>query len=272
MVGWLVPASYRLVNCVRDRLRGNIGGRPHMIEAPSTVGSRPILCAVTPPGMKSPRRGKKLPSKIDPTRRRLHPSQRFDFDWRMADCAEQLFVTPDIAFERGDVEITDEQGGAVERFRPARHAFEEIQFLAELVIDVAVRNIAPGGDIDVFEPHPVRQPHTDVASFSICLPVQPVILDQRNTREDCDAVVHLLAVQHLMDVAQVPKCLCRKDIVQSLGFLKTEDVGRFLAEELLDDTDAEPDRIDVPGSDFQRVVHQVRCSDANRSTPDPERE
>ena len=34
-----------------------------------------------------------------------------------------------------------------------------------------------------------------------------------------------------------------------LGFLKAEDIGRFLAQELLDDVDAGADAIDVPGSD-----------------------
>ena len=64
---------------------------------------------------------------------RIHEAlQALDLDRRVADHLEQLLVVPHVAFERGDVEIADDQRRAVDRIGPAGHPVEEIELLAEL--------------------------------------------------------------------------------------------------------------------------------------------
>ena len=46
-------------------------------------------------------------------------AERLDFDRRVADDLEQRLVIVDVAFERGDVEIADDQRGPVELVRPS---------------------------------------------------------------------------------------------------------------------------------------------------------
>src|SRR5207244_11038869 len=48
----------------------------------------------------------------------------------------------------------------------------------------------------------------------------------------------------------------REIAVYHLGFLQTQYVRSFLVKELLDDADAEPHRIDVPGSDLHGIGHR----------------
>ena len=47
-------------------------------------------------------------------------------------------------------------------------------------------------------------------------------------------------------------------VVNDLGFLKAQHVGGVLDQKPLDDIEAEPDRIDVPGGDTQG--HGARCN------------
>ena len=74
-------------------------------------------------------------------------------------------------------------------------------------------------------------------------------------RGDGDAMVHRLAADDDVVVAEPPEQPFRELAVADLGLLQAEDVGRFLDEEFLDDLDAGADRIDVPGRDFQSGGH-----------------
>src|SRR4051812_14664560 len=115
-----------------------------MIQPTAPVRHRPILGAVAPPSEASLRRGNKAAAQIGPVVRCLKTPERLNLDRSMADHVEQLLVAPDIAFQRRDVEIADDDGRHPHRFRPLRHARKEIELLAELWIEIAVWNVSAG--------------------------------------------------------------------------------------------------------------------------------
>ena len=96
-----------------------------------------------------------------------------------------------------------------------------------------------------------------MARLAIGLPVEPVILMNRHPAHDRDAMVHFLAVQHLMDIAQTAEHIGGEGLVHHLGFLKAQYVRRFLGQELFDNVDARADAVDVPGCDGKSVGHGV---------------
>ena len=140
--------------------------------------------------------------------------------------------------------------GRFERFGPARHAVEEIELLAELRVELAVGDVATCGNVDVLQPDAVGQHHAQMPCLPVRLPVEAVVRDDRYLRDRRDAVVHALAVDYDVAIAQPPERIDREILVDDLGFLKAQDIGLGLAQELLDDTDPEADRIDVPTDDL----------------------
>src|SRR4051812_6295112 len=134
MIGWLDPRTARLAHPVRGRELCDRRAGPRMIEPAAAIVGGPIGRAVAPPGVEPLRRRIEMPAEIDPVMARLQAPERRDLDRRMADDVEQLLVAPDIAFERGDVEIAYDQGRLGQIFGPARHPLDEIELLPEFRI------------------------------------------------------------------------------------------------------------------------------------------
>ena len=153
----------------------------------------------------------------------------------MADDVEQRLVVPHVAFQRRDVEVADDQSRLSQLFRPARHPLDEVELLAELGVERAVGNVAAGGDIDILEPDAAVEPGADMARLAIVLPVVAPGVVKRQPRQDRDAMVHLLAVELVMDVAARMEQVGREDMILRLGFLQAEDVRLLLVEEAFDD-------------------------------------
>jgi len=82
-----------------------------------------------------------------------------------------------------------------------------------------------------------------------------VVLAHRHLRDDRHAVVHRLAADDDVIVAEPPEKPFRKLGIADLGLLQAEDIGRLLGQELLDDFRARADRIDVPGRDLESGGH-----------------
>ena len=108
-------------------------------------------------------------------------------------------------------------------------------FWPNLGLSVAVGNVAARGHVDVLQPDPAIEPDADMARLAVRLPVEPVVLAHRHLRGDGDAMVHRLAADEEVVVAEPPEQPFRELGVADLGFLQAEDVGRFLGQELLDD-------------------------------------
>src|SRR5262245_55698261 len=120
--------------------------------------------------------------------RSLQFRQRLDFHRGMADDREQSLVAPDVALQWRDVEVANHDGRLGKTLRPARHAIDEVEFLPELPVLLAVRDVAAGGDIDIFEPDSAFEPRPDVARLAIVLPVVLAGIRERNAAENCDAM------------------------------------------------------------------------------------
>ena len=88
--------------------------------------------------------------------------------------------------------------------------------------------------------------------FAIVLPVEAAFLGQRYLRQRGDAVVHLLAADEPVAVAEPLEHRVGKVVVDDLGLLQAQDVGGVIAQEPLDDVEAEAHRIDVPRGDRER--------------------
>ena len=98
--------------------------------AAATVGSAPVLCPVTPPGVKFFLFGHETAQGVDPFARIEHCRQFFNFHRRVADHFQQSFVAPDIVFKRRDVEIADEDGasfGDLFFLDPVTHLIKKIE-------------------------------------------------------------------------------------------------------------------------------------------------
>src|SRR3546814_4614544 len=97
--------------------------------------------------------------------------------------------------------------------------------------------MSPPAGTYVFEPDAAVELDTDMARLAIVLPVVAVILPDRQAAEDRDTMVHALAAQYQMVVAQAPEHAFGKVAVDDLGLLKTENVGHLVCEEHLDDVE-----------------------------------
>ena len=168
----------------------------------------------------------------------------------MADHVEQRLVAPDIALQRRDVEVADDQGRLGKPFRPARHALDEIQLLPELRIDLAIGNIAAGGHIDILDPDPAVEPDADMARLAIVLPVVAALVVQAAADRMATPWCIRWPLSLRCDVAEASEQLGREDLVVGLGLLKAQHVGLLLGQEAFDDPGAGSHRIDVPAGDL----------------------
>ncbi len=115
--------------------------------------------------------------------------------------------------------------------------------------------VAAGRNVDVLQPDPAFEANPDMARLAIGLPIVALLLPRRQSAEDRHSVVHALAAEDLVNVAEAVEHAGGEVGVADLGLLQAQYVGRFLAEELLDDLDACADGIDVPGGDLERERH-----------------
>jgi hypothetical protein len=58
-----------------------------------------------------------------------------------------------------------------------------------------------------------------------------------------------------MRVSERRKQIVREFCIARLCFLQAQYIGGLLPQEAFDDVAAKPDRIDIPGSDAQRIGH-----------------
>src|SRR5258705_4780060 len=174
-----------------------------MVEPAPAIVPGPVGRAIAPPSEAALGRWDEAAADVDPVVRLLQPGQRIDLNLRVADDVDQFLVVPYVAFQWRDVEVADDDRRFGQRFRPARHALDEIEFLPKFRILVAIGNVAARGHVDVFEPDSAIEPNTDVTRLAIVLPVVAARIAQRNPAEDRDAMVHPLPVELLVAIAEL---------------------------------------------------------------------
>src|SRR3546814_2714040 len=101
------------------------GACPDMIEPPSAIRCLPVARAVAPPCEQLVGRWNEAAADVHPAVALLEAAQRRDLDRRVADDIEERLVAPDVAFERRDVEIAEQDRRLAQFLGPPRHPFEE---------------------------------------------------------------------------------------------------------------------------------------------------
>ena len=180
-----------------------------MVEPPPAVLFLPIG-AVGPPRPVALRRGDELAAQIDPAVSIAKTPQRLDLYWRVADHLDQCLVIVNVAFQRGDVEVADQQRRPVELVGPAgSSARGKSSFWPNLGLAVRSANVAARGDIDVIQhqPLPLRPSSSTPTCRASPLSCQSCRLNfaQRDAADRGDAVVALLPVHRAVGVAQPPR-------------------------------------------------------------------
>lgn len=190
--------------------------------------------------------------------------QRFNFDRSMADDVEQSLMTPDIASERSDIEIADNDRWFAKAFRPAGHPLKEIELLAEFRIQYPVGNVAPGRDVYILQTDAGFQSNADVPRLAIVLPVVLARVLQRGPAKDRDSVVHTLPVELLMPVSVLREEIGRENAIEHLRFLEAQDIRLLFCNEALNEVGARTNGVDIPGDDLE-LGHGRRCKHARRA-------
>ncbi|MPL60763.1 hypothetical protein SDC9_06325 [bioreactor metagenome] len=247
VVGGLFPAPRRAQDPAAMRRVRDVGRRPDVIEPAPLVGRVPVLGAIAPPRIKQPL-GNVLPGHVDPAPGVARLRQMFDLNGRVRDDLQKRLVAPNVILARGDVQIAHQNRllGSV-REEIVAHMGQEIELLAEFLVLRAVRNVAARRHVEIVDRHAILEPRRHVPRLAKPGIITRPRLDERQLRQDRDAVVTLLAPRHHPVVAQRAETLERDLLDRALAFLQAEHVGRLLAQQLLDQPLAQADRIDVPG-------------------------
>ena len=114
---------------------------------------------------------------------------------------------------------------------PCRHLVDERELVGELVVDRRIRLVAAGGNVEIVDLEPVgaaAEPHPHVARVALGAEVARDRLDDRQPRDDGDAVIALLAVERDVLVAELAELAERELPVRAFRLLQAERVGRFV--------------------------------------------
>ena len=117
-------------------------------------------------------------------------------------------MAPDVVLERRDVEVADDDGAARRLVlvpEPGRHLVDEGELVGELVVDRRVRLVAAGGDVEIVDLQALRlaaERRLEVARIALGAEIARARGDDRQPRDDRDAVIALLAVERDMRIAE----------------------------------------------------------------------
>ncbi len=122
--------------------------------------------------------------------------------------------------------------------------------MAEFGVDVGVRLVAAGGHIEIVHGEGTVahiDAGRDVPAVGNVAKAARCDLVERVFGDDGDPVIALLAVNGLMGVTGLGQCVGRKLVVGAFDLLQAQDIGGVLGQEIEDDGQPQPHRIDVPG-------------------------
>src|SRR5690606_2037938 len=106
VAGLFGPAARRPDDFSTNAVRGNIAGRPDMVEPPATIGRFPILAAIAPPGIELLVVRQVLAHQISPAMTAIENGvEGLGLERGVADDLEQLLVAPDVILVRRDIEV-----------------------------------------------------------------------------------------------------------------------------------------------------------------------
>ncbi|MEZ5668672.1 MAG: gamma-glutamyl-gamma-aminobutyrate hydrolase family protein [Alphaproteobacteria bacterium] len=165
---------------------------PDVVEPAAAVAGAPVLGAIAPLAVDLFVRRDEVAHGIDPAAGLAPFLEQVDLHRRVADHVQQLLVRPDVAFQRGHVEVADQHAPRVVvavRLPPLRLGLHEVEFVGELVVLGRVGNVAAGRHInrvDLDAGH--RSVH--VAAVLPVAPVAPAVAASGSREDQGDAVMN----------------------------------------------------------------------------------
>ena len=104
---------------------------------------------------------------------------------------------------------------------------DEGELVGEFQVDRRIGLVAAGGNVEIVDgdgPVAIGDARGDVAAIVLAAELPAVDVEERQPRDDGDAVIALLAVDRDVPVAGVAEGAMGKIGVRALGFLQAEDV------------------------------------------------
>jgi hypothetical protein len=80
---------------------------------------------------------------------------------------------------------------------------------------------------------------------------------ERHAREHRDTMITLLPIERRVLVAEALETLHRECIVRAFDFLQAKDIRPYTFQKPGDQIDAQANRIDIPGRDFERHERNI---------------
>jgi hypothetical protein len=121
------------------------------------------------------------------------------------------------------------------RVRPglevALHLVEELELVGELHVLLRVGDVAAGRHVEILQVEIARQDDAAVAGVALVAPVLRILGEERQARQDGDAVIALHAVAQDVGIAQRLQRLLGELAVLHLDLLQADDVRLLLLDQ-----------------------------------------
>src|ERR1700733_2501168 len=143
-------------------------------------------------------------------------------------------------------------------FEHLPHLGQELKLVREFHIGFRIRDVAAGRYIEIVEFDPAFEGHAHMPGILLAAKALGFGPGEGEPRENGDPVVALLAVDRLVDVAELLQRFGRKEVVDDLRLLQAENVRGLRPQESCHLAEAQPDGVDVPGRELQFVIPSMR--------------
>ena len=165
-------------------------------------------------------------------------------------------------FKRRDVQIPHQHSAARASARkPACGFTDKIKLMAEFRIGGAVRNIAAGGHVEIMHFNWAAwriQHHAQMPAITLGAPIR-IIFTQADGQagKHRHAIIALHAAHQPMREAKCGDAFMRKSLIRAFGFLQADHIGRQISHQLLQQGQAQPHAIDIPGRDAKSLLRRA---------------
>ena len=121
--------------------------------------------------------------------------------------------------------------------------------MGELHVLLRVGDVAAGRHVEILQVEIAAQHHAAVPGIALVAPVLRILGEERQARQDGDAVIALHPVAQDVGIAHRLQRVLRELAVLHLDLLQADDVGLLLLDQAAQQVEAHPQRIDVPGDE-----------------------
>ena len=140
-------------------------------------------------------------------------------------------------------------------FEPGGERLEEVELVAEPVVERGVGDVAAGRHIDIVQDdRPCAgavERDGEMARMSAPANVAALFKREGDARERGDAVIALLARDRDMGKAERVQLARGEVLLDAFDLLQAEEIGLVRLDEAADEIEPEPDGVDVPGGEAE---------------------